>query len=249
MADGGEDAPLFKKIERSVAEQIIRGEYAPGARLPSESELMTRFGASRQTVSKAITELAKLGLVERNRRAGTSVSRRFQQRFVLPLYDISKDVEERGRLYEFEVIERRKIANGAQGQRWSELPDGAGLLYVETLHRADGAPAQFERRLINLIAAPGAVDEPFKDLAPGAWLSEHVPWSRVRHRITAVNADAALAGKLQLPLGGACFMLERRTYHLDLPITLAYLAHPGDRFPMEGEYNLGAVEGLTRSEG
>ena len=64
----------YEQIVGWVNEQIQNGILARGDRLPSENELMERFGVSRQTVRRALEELADDGLVEGRRGSGTYVT-------------------------------------------------------------------------------------------------------------------------------------------------------------------------------
>jgi len=60
-------------IFQRLHQEIKRGKYRDGARLPSETALARRFGASRPTVAQALRELQRLQLVERHRGAGSFV--------------------------------------------------------------------------------------------------------------------------------------------------------------------------------
>lgn len=231
--------PVFRQIERSITEMILNGRLRPGDKLPPEIELSDLFETSRQTVNKAITELAKHGLVARRRRAGTLVCAQFQERFVLPIRDISELVAERGKDYSFEVTRRIRIENGRAGHRWSDLPEGSPLLYLECLHRAGGQPIQFERRYVSIEIIPAVEQEPFDDFSPGRWLQLRIPWSTVRHRIKAINAAEDIARPLGIPPGTACLEIERATVHLGSPITLVHFTHPGDRFELDGLFSVG----------
>ena len=62
---------LYKQIRLDIERRILTGEWPPGHRIPFEHELMARYGCSRMTVSKALSELAQADLIERRRRAGT----------------------------------------------------------------------------------------------------------------------------------------------------------------------------------
>jgi len=236
------EGPLFRQIERAITGMILRGHYKAGDRLPSEADLTTKFGASRQTVNKAITELAKQTLVARNRRAGTVVSARFQETFQLPLPDISEVVLERGDLYEFRILKRDRVVNGESGMTWSAIPKGSALLYLEVLHLANDAPVQLERRLVNLAAVPRIAKETFNDTTPGKWLLAKIPWSSVRHQLRATAADNALAGILGVAVGAACLVVERQTFHLAVPITRVQMTHPGDRFQIDSLFALSGFE-------
>ena len=54
----------------------MAGTYAPGARLPVQTELMSRFGIGSSTVSHALTTLAREGFVTARRGAGAVVTER-----------------------------------------------------------------------------------------------------------------------------------------------------------------------------
>ncbi|WP_306317262.1 MULTISPECIES: GntR family transcriptional regulator [unclassified Streptomyces] len=55
--------PPFRRIANELRDQILRGELAPGAQIPSQDELEQRFGASRATVRKAVAVLRSEGHV------------------------------------------------------------------------------------------------------------------------------------------------------------------------------------------
>jgi GntR family transcriptional regulator, arabinose operon transcriptional repressor len=69
------DAILSKheRIRRTLSDAIASGEYQSGQRLPSESELVRVFGASRPTVNRALRELQLAGAIERRVGSGSYV--------------------------------------------------------------------------------------------------------------------------------------------------------------------------------
>jgi DNA-binding LacI/PurR family transcriptional regulator len=68
------DSPKYRVIFEKLHQEILSQRYKPGGRLPSEAELVRRFGASRMTVLKAIKELQALGIVNRRVGSGTFVA-------------------------------------------------------------------------------------------------------------------------------------------------------------------------------
>lgn len=64
---GLQPAPRHKLAE-TVAQQLLAqvrsGAYAPGARMPSERELMASLGVGRSTIREALNGLAVLGVIE-----------------------------------------------------------------------------------------------------------------------------------------------------------------------------------------
>jgi len=73
------DQPKYRLIFESLKESILSGEYRQGTRLPSETELVRRFGVSRMTIVKAVKELQQLGLVVRRVGSGTYAATRAAQ--------------------------------------------------------------------------------------------------------------------------------------------------------------------------
>ena len=66
-------APKYRQVYSALRREIQSGRLLRGDRLPSEAELVRRFGASRITVSRAVRDLQAAGLVERRAGAGTFV--------------------------------------------------------------------------------------------------------------------------------------------------------------------------------
>jgi DNA-binding FadR family transcriptional regulator len=53
---------VFERLKRL----IVQGEKTPGSLMPSERELMARFGVGRPVIREAMQQLASMGLVEIN---------------------------------------------------------------------------------------------------------------------------------------------------------------------------------------
>lgn len=68
-----ERSPKYEVIRQTLADGILSGQHAAGHRLPSESQLVTAFGASRPTVNRALRELQLAGLIERRVGSGSYV--------------------------------------------------------------------------------------------------------------------------------------------------------------------------------
>lgn len=65
--------PKHERISRELTAEIAAGKFGPSGRLPSEAQLVGRFGVSRPTIARAMRELQEHGLVERRVGAGSFV--------------------------------------------------------------------------------------------------------------------------------------------------------------------------------
>jgi GntR family transcriptional regulator len=68
--------PKYQQLAELIRERILRGEFAPGDRLPSESELGTAYQISRVTTRQALADLERDGLLHRVPGKGTFVRSR-----------------------------------------------------------------------------------------------------------------------------------------------------------------------------
>ena len=65
--------PKYRQVLAAVRRDIQSGRWKMGDRLPSEAELVKKFGASRITVGRAMRELQLAGLIDRRAGSGTFV--------------------------------------------------------------------------------------------------------------------------------------------------------------------------------
>ncbi len=66
--------PKYQQILDELKAAIASGKYSVGQRLPSEHELVKRFGTSRVTVNRALRELQITGVITRRAGSGSYVS-------------------------------------------------------------------------------------------------------------------------------------------------------------------------------
>jgi DNA-binding FadR family transcriptional regulator len=67
---------LSESVVSAIRTQVLAGEFVPGQKLPTESQLTETFGVSRTVVREAIAKLAADGLVEARQGAGVFVIER-----------------------------------------------------------------------------------------------------------------------------------------------------------------------------
>jgi len=218
---------LHERILGDIEARILSGEWAPGMRIPFEHELSAQYDCSRMTVNKALTELAKAGLIERRRKVGSFVMRAPSRSAALEILDIGSEVAALGEPYRYERLARsRRRAVRVDQARLQGIGVGA-ILDLTCRHWAGERPFCLEERLISLIAAPDAAEESFAETAPGPWLLGRAPWTTAEHRIRARAVDARRAALLDIEEGAACLVTERRTWSGDAAVTHVTLTYPG----------------------
>lgn len=219
---------LYQRILSDIRGRILSGEWPPGHRIPFEHELAVEYDCSRMTVNKAMSELARTGLIERRRRSGSFVRRPQSQAAILEIHDIRAEVEALGLPYRYELVshEVRKAAEDSAED--AGFPTGTALLQLVCRHFAGAEPFCLEERAISLAAVPEAAGEAFEEVAPGPWLLSRVPWNAAEHTIRAVAADEHVAKMLAVPRHSPCLVVQRRTWSADQPVTNVRLTYAGE---------------------
>ena len=74
IVDATNPIPKYLQISSWLKELIQNGRYLPGEKLPSEVELSQVCGVNRNTLRQAISELAAIGLLRKEKGTGTFVA-------------------------------------------------------------------------------------------------------------------------------------------------------------------------------
>lgn len=219
----------WEDIKAEVLRRIRLRQWPPGALMPTEEELAQEFGVARATVNRALRELAEAGVLERKRRAGTRVAMLPVRKATLDIPVIRLEVEARGQAYGFQVLKQAFMEPPVPLASRLGLGPGIKLLYLETLHLADGKPFAHEVRWLNSEVLPRPMPD-FQAQSANEWLVAHVAYVTGDIAFTAEGASPREAAVLGVPTGAALFITERMTWTTESPITFVRLAHaPGYR--------------------
>lgn len=219
----------WEAIRAEVLRRIRVRDWPPGELIPTEEDLATEFGVARATVSRALRELAEAGVLERRRKAGTRVAALPIRKATLDIPVIRQEVEAQGKTHAFRLLERVEGVPPVPVASRLGLAPGARLLWLETLHLADGRPFVHEARWLNPAVLPAPLPD-FAAVSANEWLVAHVAYATGDIAFTAEGAGAREAAVLGVPEGTALFITERMTWTAQAPITLVRLAHaPGYR--------------------
>lgn len=228
--------PLYRRIMEAIRTEIAQGRLPPGARVPSEHELVRRFGVARMTANRALKELAAEGLIVRTAGSGTYVADRKLEHSALVVPDIAQEIRASGRSYRGEVLTAEELAAPEPIARALELDPDAPVFHTRILHRADGIPVQLEERWVNPAYAPEFLAQDFTARTPNAYLTAIGRVEEAEETIEAVAADRAEARLLEVAPGTPCLLLSRRTFARGLWATTARLLGPGRRWRLTARF-------------
>lgn len=226
----------YVRVKQHLKDGLAAGRWSPGALMPSEAELVAKFGVSRMTVSRALRELQSEGLVERTQGVGTFAAPLHRVSSTLTIRDLHEEIESRGHRHHAVVhVQRAERAPAALAAQLG-LASGERVFHTLIVHHDNDVPLQCEDRYVNPASCPAYLEADFTRTTPTQRLFETTALWRAQYAIEASAPTAQEAQLLGIGAREPCLVVTRRTFTRIAPITLARLVHPGTRYVVQGEF-------------
>ena len=223
-------SPLYHQLMQRLSEDIERGTYPVGSRIPPEHRLEELYNVSRVTVRRALAELTAEGLLERKQGKGTFVSTpRFSQdlKSIHSFYDACKQNGFQGGTIVIHVKETEADAADTE-----ELNLRAGDRILETLRirTADGVPVVLEKNRFSL-AYSYLENENLEGSLYNILRDYGVEPSQASHDISMAYATEVQAKLLEVEPGAPLMRLHEVVYdQKGRPLHNSLQLIRGDRF-------------------
>ena len=224
--------PLYFQIEQDLASLIARGTLAPGSQLPSEEELVQRYGVSRTTVRKAVQELDRLGLIEIRRGRGTFVrTEKITQEFT-ELTGFVEDMVAMGRQPSAKLLGTAPTEANETVARQLRVPIGTEVMQIRRVRMADDVAMSLDETYLPMDLGRKVAENDL-DVYPIFSLLEEkydTPLLEADYRLEAISADLLVAEALGIEVKSPILLIERVSYSLDQrPVDYEKLFYRGDK--------------------
>lgn len=222
-------SPLYRQLMRKLRADMAAGVYPVHSRIPSEQELCESYAVSRVTVRRALAELTREGLLQRQQGKGTFVCApklRSDLRDVNSFHDACRLM---GCEPGTRVIHAQLVRAGADDREKLGVADEQ-VVEIQRLRLADGMPVMLETNRFPLSLAWLAEQELSGSLY--ALLAERGLMARRGiHEISLTYATPAEARLLTVESGSALMRLDQVIYdQSDRPLHTSHQVIRGDRF-------------------
>jgi GntR family transcriptional regulator, histidine utilization repressor len=229
--------PLYRQLKDHILAQLRSGEWAPGSRVPSENQLVAKFGISRMTANRALRELMHDGYLDRIRGLGTFVKEAPPQSSLIELRNIAEEISERGHRHESKVVELLSVKVDRRLADVFGVAPGTTLYKVTLVHFENDLPVQLERRYVNPSAAPLFLRQDFTKTTPTAYLLSVVPVDELEHSVRAVLPGWQTRKLLCITDKVPCLELHRLSWSGGRAVTSVTLTYPAGRYELRSRYS------------
>ncbi|MGN5375701.1 MAG: histidine utilization repressor [Sphingomonas hengshuiensis] len=244
MADAGGNAdgttPRYREIKESILADVRTGRLSTGDRVPSEAEIVSRFGVSRMTANRALRELTVAGVLVRRPGSGTFIAEARPIGHLIEIRNIAEEVRSRGHAYRPRVIGNQPLGADAADAALLGVVVGTAIFRSLIVHHEAEFPLQLEERLVLADAAPGYGEQDFNRTTPNEYLSRIAPIERVEHRVLARVPDDEIRRLLGMMPGEPTLVMVRRTWSGGRLVSHAVLTHPAARYELTASFVVGA---------
>ncbi len=229
--------PLYQQVKNLIQRRINSNHWLPGAKIPSENELVESLGISRMTINRAIRELTSEGHLTRKRGAGTFVAAKKPQFAFLEIKSIADEIAAWGGLHASEVIKLEREIGTDQLCEAMGLKTGSEVFHSIIIHRDHQIPIQLAERFVNPKMAPEYLNQDFSAITPNKYLLKVVSVSEVEHIVETSMPDRQMREYLNMPTREPCLVLHRTTWLNDIVVTKNRFIYPGSRYSIGGRFS------------
>jgi len=223
--------PLYAQLETQIANSIADGDFPVGSQLPTEDDLITRFGVSRTTVRKVIQNLAARGLVEIRRGVGTFVALPKITQELTELTGFVEDMETLGHAPTARVLDRTVVAADQDVARQLALSVGERVMRIRRIRLANNVAVSLDETYLPLNIGEKIVSHDLEAEPIFALLEQRygIPLIEAEYRMEAASADPDIASALNIEAGSPIFLIERTSYSVNArPVDYEKLHYRGD---------------------
>lgn len=195
--------PIWKSIAATLSDEIARGHYSVGQKLPTEAELSARFGVNRHTVRHALATLARDGLVHARRGAGVFVAAVPTDYPLGRRVRYHQNLRAAGRLPGKEILALATRAADTEEAEALGLAPAAPVHVYDGLSLADGQPVAVFRSVFPAARFPDLPRHLAEVRSVTMALARQgvADYTRASTRLSALPATATQALHLRIPEG------------------------------------------------
>jgi len=225
--------PLYHQLKEQLIAGMERGDLPVGATLPPEVALTRVLGVSRQTVRRAMQELAYEGYIHRTPGRGTTVLRTKLSRGLTRLTSFTEDMRQRHQQVSSQILACETLPAPSHAAEKLGILAGTPVTFLHRLRCADGVPIILNLSYVHL---PDGAIFSCADLAELGSLyalleRQNITILEADRTIEAIAANEEQARLLATPLGAPLLRVEGVVYTLDhLPIEYHQVVSAGERY-------------------
>lgn len=224
--------PLYYQLKEILKEEIDIGKYNPGEQVPSENELSSLLGISRNTSKQAISDLVSEGILYRIQGKGTFVAEKKIIRGLTEAFSFSTEFNLNGSKLVTRVIFAEEIFESKETIKFLKLKKSSEIFRIQRLRLQNDIPVALQTSYIPKFFCPDLLNFDLSQHSLFDVLKDKykVTFDYFTENLSCIKADQYEADLLKIKKDSPLFHLTRKTFTKnDEIIEVARSFMPGDR--------------------
>ncbi|WP_134682707.1 UTRA domain-containing protein [Brevibacillus migulae] len=146
--------PLYEQLMDEIKKDIHEGIYSIGAQLPAENELCQKYGVSRITTRRAITELVEQGILRKLHGKGTFVTNNKLKRELIAVNGFTDFLLQSGKEPHIRILSKKVVPASWRQAEALQVEREEPLFELKRLHLIKDEPIHSETSYYSLKRFP-----------------------------------------------------------------------------------------------
>lgn len=223
--------PIYIQISQDIRSQIVSGHYKQDEKIPTEDEIVVRYGVSRMTARNAVTELVNDGLVYRVQGKGAFVGNVKLKRSLNKITGFHQDMLEIGLHPRSKLLEFQKRPPTDKECQKLAIRKINRVFSIKRIRYIDDIPYGFQELVIPEYLVPDLASVDLEHQSFYSYLENiNKPIKKAEQHMEAVMNEQ-VANTLGISDSIPYFSFERISYlHDGNPVELLHSYFRGDKF-------------------
>lgn len=236
MVDRSSPIPLWAQLLETLKERIKNGEFID--RFPTDKELTTTYGVSRQTVREALRRLETDGILTRQRGKGTTLLKTEFTQNLGALYSLFREIEASGSEQRSTTLSQSLTTNPIIAVELG-LPQNETLFFLKRLRLANNLPLAIDETYLPASIGKKLLKVNFEHTALYDELRNkcNLQPTHGHEEIVPIIPSKNERDLLEISSKVAAFEIRRMSYTATTPLEWRHTIIRGDRYSFKSIWN------------
>lgn len=224
--------PYYYQLKDYLIEQIEKGIYKQGEKIPSENELVQMCGISRPTVRQALNEMMQEGYLVKKRGIGTFVANHVYTGNANTFTTFAEEMTATGHNHMAKLVRAEMIEASEKVASELNIEVSSSVFEITRLRLANEEPLVIRTSIIPSHLYPNLLDEDLESIPLYETMEKRgLSPTRSKQTFQAVAATEEEAKLLNVEIGAPLILWKGIVYgEQDMPIEMVRALYLGSRF-------------------
>src|SRR4030042_2501456 len=238
LIDRENNQKLYLQLYEILKKKIENNDWIVGSLIPPEEELCKMFDVSRSTVTTAVLERVRQGLMKRHQGKGTFGCRNVVSEGLSMFTNFNELLFEEDTKCVSSILARTVLMPVDDLDIKLDIPKDKHVIYIKRLHSVDNEPVLLQESFVPYHICPLLLEEELDGHSLLELFEKNygIKITRVKNFIEITHLNPDEARLIEVPEGAAAILMNQYFYSSETLIMYTRSIKRTDRFPFLMEF-------------